>query len=84
MSHAVHSIRSLCKLLSSYRDMYSEHSQTFKLVELFAKIIMPEYKRTTRKFSGQGKFCAINISLKTQLKKGPAGKHFGAFSPRYS
>ena len=51
---AVHSIVSLYKLLSSYRDRetYSEHCQTFKM-ERFAKRIMPECRCATRLFSGQ-------------------------------
>ena len=50
MCDAVHSLRSLYKLLSSYRDRFSEHCQTSK-TEGFAKRIMPECTHATRNFS---------------------------------
>ena len=54
VSNEVHCIRSLYKLLSSYRDTYSEHCQAFKM-ERFTKTIIPECRCTTRNISGQGK-----------------------------
>ena len=42
VSGAVHSIRSLCKLLNSYQaEVYSEHCQIFQM-KRSAKRIMPE------------------------------------------
>ena len=74
--------------------MYSEHCQTFK-VECFAKQIMPECRYATRNFSGQGRgvgewgrFVELGHFdkgfVKNTRKRGPTGKHFGIFSPRYS
>ena len=57
VSDAVHSIRSLYKLLSNYHDRcILRHCQTFK-IECFVKTIMPECRHTIRKFSWQSKFC---------------------------
>ena len=52
---AVHSIRSLYKVLSSYhRQRHTQNSRTFKM-ERFAKRMMSESKRATRNFLGQGR-----------------------------
>ena len=54
-SNAVHSIRSLHKLLSSYRDRetYSKCYQAFKM-DSFAKRIIPRCRCATRTFQGKG------------------------------
>ena len=54
-SNAVHSIRSLPKLLSSYRDRetYPKCYQAFKM-DSFAKRIMPQCRCATRTFQGKG------------------------------
>ena len=60
VSDVVHSRRSLCKLLSSYRERetYSEHCSTFKM-ECFAKRIVPEYRCATRSFPGREVFVEL-------------------------
>ena len=56
VSDAVYSMRSLYKILSSYRDRdYSEYCQTFKM-KCFTQRIMPGSRHTIRNFSGQGSF----------------------------
>ena len=59
---------------------YSEHGQTFKMEQHFAKGTIPECRRLTRNVSGQERFCGtrglIKISSKTQEKKTP---HFLEF-----
>ena len=49
----------------------TEHCQTFKM-ERFAKRIMPDCRRATRNFSGQGSFVET-FSSKTQEKLAPQG-----------
>ena len=90
VSDAVPNIRSLYKLLKSYRDReYLEHCQIFKM-ERFVKRIMPGCKCTTRIFQGRewGKIVEMGDFnkhfIKNTRKRSPAGKHFCAFSPRYS
>ena len=60
-SDAAHSIRSLYKFLSSYRDRdLFRHCQTFKM-KRFAKRTIPECRHANRNFSGQGKFFGIAV-----------------------
>ena len=59
VSDIVHSIRSLYKLLNSYRERgLSELSQTFKMQQ-FSKRIMPECRRATNSFQGWGGFVEL-------------------------
>ena len=81
VSDAVHSIRSLYKLLSRSRQTYSEHCQKFK-IERFTKTVMAECRHTTRKFSGQGRTRGtrtLREILSKTRKKGSAGKYFVFF-----
>ena len=75
VSDGVHSIRSLYKLLTSYRDR--ENCQTFKM-ERFAKRIMNECRCATRNFSGHWSFVELGHFdkhfVKNTRKKGPAWK----------
>ena len=59
-------------------------------MERFTKI-MNEFRYPNRKFSGQGgggRFVELGHIdknfVKNTIKKGPAGKRFGVFSPRWS
>ena len=69
--------------------IYSEHCQTFKR-QPFVKRIMNECRCAARYFSGQGEGGFAELGdfnkhfVKNTRKKGPAGKRFGVFSPRYS
>ena len=89
VSDAVDSARSPHKLLSSYQDMYLEHCQTFK-IERFAKRIMSECRCAIRNFSEPAGRRFVELGhfdkkfIKNTRKRGPAGKHFGFFSPIYS
>ena len=88
VSDAVHSVRSLYKLLNSYRDRCdSDHHQTFEM-DRFTKTIMPEWVRT-RNFSGQGgggrRFLELGHFnknfVKNTRKRDPAGNR--VYFPRY-
>ena len=69
VSDAVDSIRSLRKLLRSYRERaYSEYCQTFK-IERFAKRRKPKCKCATRHFSGQERFWATRALRQTFHQK---------------
>ena len=79
-SDAVHSRRSLYKLLTRYQDRdYSEHYQTFK-IEQFAKRIMREVSVHHQKRFRTRTFVELdastNISSKTPEKKAPRGNIF--------
>ena len=55
----------------------------------FAEGAMPGCRCPIRHFSGQGGSGFIELGhfdehfVKNTRKRGPAGKHFGSFSPRY-
>ena len=72
-SDVVHSIKSLYKLLSSYRDREVLRTQVCN-----QKVFK----------AGGGRFVELEHCdkhfIKNTRKRGPAGKHFGYFSPRYS
>ena len=88
MSDSVQSIRSLYKLLSSYRDRDVFRTLSNFKMERFAKRKMPECRCATRKFSGQGGMFVEQRHfdedfVKNTRKRGPTGKNFRVFSPRY-
>ena len=64
---AVHSIRSLYKLLSCYRGL-SVHCKIFKM-ECFTKRVMPEWRRASRYFSRQWRFCGTRKIWQTLQQK---------------
>ena len=73
VSDAVHSIRSLCNLLSRCLDRHIQNTVKIFQMERFAKRIMPECRWTTRNFLGGGRRrglwnqgTSINISSKKQ------------------
>ena len=53
VSDAVHSIRSLCKLLSSYRDRDVFKTSSNVWYGVFTKKIMPEYRCAAKFFPGR-------------------------------
>ena len=77
VSDAVHSIRSLCKLMSNNRDR-----DVFRTLH-FAKRIMPECRRTAKIFQGRESFVELGHFNKHFVKntriKTPAGKQFWIF-----
>ena len=81
---AVHSIRSLYKLLSCYQGL-SVQCKIFKM-ECFTKRVMPEWRHASRYFSRQWRFCGTRKIWQTlqQKNKKKREKHLGVFSPRYS
>ena len=87
VSDPVHSIRSLYKLLSSYRDR--DIFRTLSNIERLAKRSMPECRCTTRLFQGRrGRFVELGhfdkLFIKNTRKRDPTRKHFEVFSLRYS
>ena len=90
VAHAVHSIRSLYKLLSSYRDREVSRSLSNIYDGVFHKKNNNWMQAHNQTFLmaweiswNQGTL--ISISSKTHfVKKGPRGKYLGVFSSRYS
>ena len=81
---AVYSIRSLSKLLSSYRDRsLLEHYQTLKM-KLFANIIIKYFRNISRQGRFRGTTHFDKYFVVNTRKKDPARKHFKIFFPRYS
>ena len=74
MSYAVHNIRSLYKLLSSYRDRCIQNT----VKHLRWNVLLNGRVR--------GVYLGYfnNQFVKDPRKRDPIGKHFGIFSPRYS
>ena len=72
LSDAVHSIRSLYKLLSGYQDRLIQntikHLRFAKKGLFFAKIMMPKCRCTSKPFSGQARFCRTTALQKHFIK----------------
>ena len=92
MSNAVHSTRSLNKLLSSYRDRRIQNAVKHLRWSVFQKeqCLSVSAGAQTKFFQGTGSngFGDLGHFYKTFVestrKRGPARKYFGRFSPRYT